>query len=103
MSSRTFSDVTIDMLDRIAARDDAAGMVFLIDDDGRTGTVSGSTPLGEVEAGFAFEAERAELAVTILRKPPFLPSTLLWSEFARAIERARAECGAATASNGPAT
>ncbi|GGJ22832.1 hypothetical protein GCM10011320_32560 [Neoroseomonas lacus] len=100
MSSRVFSDVSIDILDRIAARDDAAGFEFRIDDDHRSGTVAGTTPLGEVEASFDFVADRAELAVTILRKPPFLPTALLWSEFARAIERARAESEAGLAANG---
>lgn len=97
MLSQTFSDVTRDMLERIAARDDAAGFEFRIDDDRRAGTVTGTTPLGEIEAGFALDAERAELAVTILRKPSFLPVALLWSEFARAIGRARAESAQAEA------
>ncbi|HWT08250.1 MAG TPA: hypothetical protein VN329_03745 [Roseomonas sp.] len=97
MPSQTFSDVTIDMLERIAARDDAAGFEFCIDEDRRAGTAAGITPFGEVAARFALDAERAELAVTILRKPPFLPATLLWSEFSRAIDRARAESTAARA------
>jgi hypothetical protein len=100
MSSRTFSDVTIDILERIAARDDAAGLDFRIDDDRRAGTVAGSTPLGEVEARFEFAIECGDLAVTVLRKPPFLPTALLWSEFSRAIERARAESTASSATNG---
>lgn len=97
MPSQTFSDVTLDMLERIAARDDAARFEFRIDDDRRAGTAAGNTPLGEVEARFALDADRAELAVTILRKPPFLPASLLWSEFSRAIDRARAELAAARA------
>jgi len=100
MSSRTFSDVTIDILERIAARDDAAGLEFRIDADRRAGTVAGTTPLGEVEARFELAGECDELAVTILRKPPFLPTALLWSEFSRAIERARAESTAVPAPNG---
>lgn len=100
MPSQTFSDVTLDMLERIAARDDAAGFEFRIDDDRRAGTAAGSTPLGEVAARFALDADRAELAVTILRKPPFLPAALLWSEFSRAIDRARAESAAARAEAG---
>ena len=100
MSSRIFSDVTIDVLERTAARDDAAGFEFRLDDDRRSGTVAGTTPLGEVEARFDLTAERDELAVTILRKPPFLPTSLMWSEFSHAIERARAESAAAVAPNG---
>lgn len=101
MSSRTFSDVTIEILDRIAARDAAAGLTFHIADDRRSGSVAGPTPLGEVEARFELVPERGELAVTILRKPPFLPTSLLWSEFSRAIERARAESAADLAQTGP--
>ena len=97
MSRQTFSDVTIDILERIAARGDAAGFALLIDDDRRSGTLAGATPLGEVEARFDFAPEPAELVVTILRKPPFLPVTLMWAEFARAIERARTEAAAAMA------
>ena len=90
MSSQTFSDVTIDLLERIAARDDVAGFAFDIDPDRRTGTACGATPLGEVAIRFDLVPERAEMTVTILRKPSFVPTALLWSEFARAIERARA-------------
>ena len=45
MSRQTFSDVTIDILERIAARGDAAGFALLIDDDRRSGTLAGATPL----------------------------------------------------------
>lgn len=95
MSSQTFSDVTLDLLERIAARDDVAGAAIQIDANRRSGTAAGTTPLGEVELRFELAAERAELSVTILRKPPFLPAPLLWSEFSRVIERARAESAAA--------
>ena len=100
MSSQIFNDVTLDMLERIAARVDVAGVAFRIDEDQRSGTAAGNTPLGEVELRFDLAAERAELSVTILRKPPFLPAGMLWSEFSRAIERARAESVAAMARDG---
>lgn len=99
MSSRTFSDVTIDILERIAARGGAAGLEFRINDDRRSGSVAGTTPVGEVEARFELGAAGEELAVTILRKPPFLPTNMLWSEFTRAIVRARAEAAAAASPN----
>lgn len=91
MSSQTFSDVTIDLVERIAARDDVPGIAFAIDEDGRAGTARGATPLGEVEVRFDLIPETAEMIVTILRKPPFVPASLLWSEFSRAIDRARAD------------
>ena len=86
--------MTIDLLERIAARDDVAGFVFDIDDDRRAGTARGATPLGEVEIRFDLIPDSAEMIVTIRRKPPFLPASLLWSEFSRAIDRARAETDA---------
>lgn len=94
MSSQTFSDVTFDLLERIAARDDVAGFAFTFDDDRRAGTACGATPLGEVEIRFDLMPESAALSVTIVRKPSFLPASLLWSEFGRAIDRARAESDA---------
>lgn len=94
MSSQTFNDVTLEMLERIAARDDAAGVAFQIDEDGRSGTAAGTTPLGEVALRFDLAPERAELSVSILRKPAFLPAWVLWSEFSRVIDRARAEAAA---------
>ncbi len=94
MSSQTFSDVTFDLLERIAARDDVAGFAFAFDDDRRAGTACGATPLGEVDIRFDLVPESAEMTVTIMRKPSFLPASVLWSEFSRAIDRARAESGA---------
>ncbi|MEO3475484.1 hypothetical protein AAFN86_26770 [Roseomonas sp. CAU 1739] len=91
MSSQTFSDVTIDLLERIAARDDLGRFAFDFDEDRRAGTARGATPLGEVEVRFGLVPDSAELIVTVLRKPPFLPASLLWSEFSRAIARARTE------------
>jgi hypothetical protein len=91
MSSQTFPDVTLDMLERIARREDAAGFAMQIDEDRRAGTAGGSTPLGPVEVRFALAPDTAELSVTILRKPPFLPAAMLWAEFGRALEAARAQ------------
>lgn len=89
MSSQSFPDVTIALLERVAAQEDAARFAIAIDADGSGGTMLGATPLGEVEAHFTLLPDEAEMSVTILQKPAFLPASLLWSEFARALACAR--------------
>jgi hypothetical protein len=90
MSARhTFTGVTPDLLARLArARRGPIQLDF--NADGRTGTASGKLPLGLVEIGFSYASERSELTLTVLRKPMFVPTPILWAEFSLALREASA-------------
>jgi hypothetical protein len=98
-SSRTFSGVTLPILERMQAANDSPYTMGL-NADGRSGTVSGKSPLGDVVIGFDYAEAQAEVTLTILEKPRFVPVPLLWAEFTYALRSATQEFGSAMAENG---
>jgi hypothetical protein len=61
--------------------------------DGKSGTVSGKSPLGDVVISFDYAAAQAEVTLTVLEKPMFVPVPLLWAEFSYALRCAAQELG----------
>ena len=58
---------------------------FKLSADGKSGTVSGKLPRGDVVIGFDYTEAPAELTLTILEKPMFVPVPLLWADFSYAL------------------
>lgn len=87
-----FHDVTPALLERTIARiSGKAGLSLALDDDGRGGTATGPTPLGEVAVRFDYAPEATQLTLTVVRKPALVPVAMLWSQFAGALDAARTE------------
>ncbi len=85
--TRVFPGVTFALLSRM--REDDGGEYALAVDPGRVGgIVHKPTPLGEVIVRFEHDDRRAEMTVTILRKPALLPAAVLWAGVSHALRRA---------------
>ena len=84
--TQVFSGITIAGLSRLREEDSDDYDLDL--DPGRVGgTVNKSTPFGDVVVRFDHDSQRAEMTVTIVKKPALLPSALLWAGVSRALRR----------------
>jgi hypothetical protein len=84
---RTFSDVTVDALSRIKELGPAEyGVIFDLSDAPRSNATS-QTPFGECVIAFVHDIARAELTLTIVKKPWLIPASLLWSGFLETLGR----------------
>jgi hypothetical protein len=90
-STRTFSDVTAEILSRMKELGRAEYGIVYDSPEGPTGTATSRTPLGECVIEFAHDAAKAELTLTLVKKPWLLPEGLLWTGFAETLERCRKE------------
>ena len=90
-SSRTFSGVTVDILTRMKEFGRAQYNIVYDPAEGPVSTATSQTPLGECIIEFAHDAAKAELTLTLVKKPWLLPEGLLWNGFSETLERCRKE------------
>jgi hypothetical protein len=88
--SRSFSDVTPEILSRMKELGRAEHGIVYDPPDGPVGTATSQTPLGECVIEFAHDAATAELTLTLVKKPWLLPEGMLWSGFIATLDRCRA-------------
>ena len=86
-SSHTFFGVTPEVLKRLHASNESDYTLDLYA-NGASGTIVAKSGVGEVVVAFDYVAERAEVALTILNKPTFVPAPLVWAEFSLALRNA---------------
>jgi hypothetical protein len=86
-SSHTFSGVTPEVLKRLHASNES-NYTLDLNVNGASGTITAKSSVGEVVVAFDYVAERAEVALTILNKPTFVPAPLVWAEFSLALRNA---------------
>ena len=81
-----FSGITIEVLNRMR-EEDSADYVLKLDStpDRIGGTVRKPTPFGDVTVRFDHDSQRAEMTVTILKKPMLLPAAVLWAGLTHAL------------------
>ena len=85
-----FSGVTAEVLGRLRHEDDGA-YVLELDPDRVGGVLIRRSGLGEVAVRFDHDRERAEITVTIVKKPMLLPTAVLLAEMSLALRRASGE------------
>jgi hypothetical protein len=90
-STRTFSGVTPEILHRMKEFGRAEYNIVYDPPEGPVSTATSQTPLGECVVEFAHDPAKAELTLTLLKKPWLLPEGLLWSGFSETLERCRKE------------
>jgi hypothetical protein len=90
-SSRTFSGVTVEILTRMKEVGRAEYSIAYDPPEGPVSTATSQTPLGECVIEFAHDAAKAELTLTLVKKPWLLPEGLLWNGFSETLERCRNE------------
>jgi hypothetical protein len=90
-SSRTFSGVTVEILTRMKEFGRAQYNIVYDPPEGPLSTATSQTPLGECIIEFAHDAGKAELTLTLVKKPWLLPEGLLWNGFSETLERCRKE------------
>ena len=90
-SRRTFPGVTVDILTRMKEFGRAQYNIVYDPADGPVSTATSQTPLGECIIEFAHDAAKAELTLTLVKKPWLLPEGLLWNGFSETLERCRKE------------
>jgi hypothetical protein len=88
-TSRTFSGVTVEDLSRIKGLGRVEHGVVFDPPDGPCGNVTSQTPFGECVVAFVYVSARAELTLTIVKKPWLIPAGLLWSGFLETLGRCR--------------
>ena len=89
--TRTFSGVTPEILHRMKEFGRAEYNIVYDPPEGPVSTATSQTPLGECVVEFAHDPAKAELTLTLLKKPWLLPEGLLWSGFSETLERCRRE------------
>jgi hypothetical protein len=90
-SSRTFSGISTEIVTRMKAFGRSQYGIVFDPPEGPNSTATGQTPLGECVIAFAHDSTRAELTLTLVKKPWLLPETLLWNGFQSTLERCRNE------------
>ena len=90
-SSRTFSGVTDEILNRMKQLGRAQYGIIYEPPEGPVGAATSSTPLGECMIEFVHDSVKAELTLTLVKKPWLLPEGLLWRGFVETLERCREE------------
>ena len=90
-STRTFSGVTPEILHLMKEFGRAEYNIVYDPPEGPVSTATSQTPLGECVVEFAHDPAKAELTLTLLKKPWLLPEGLLWSGFSETLERCRKE------------
>ena len=90
-SRRTFSGVTVDILTRMKEFGRAQYNIVYDPAEGPVSTATSQTPLGECIIEFAHDAAKAELTLTLVKKPWLLPEGVLWNGFSETLERCRKE------------
>ena len=88
-NSRTFPGVTMETLSRIKGLGLTEYGVVYDPPDGPRSTASSQTPFGECVVEFVHDGARAELTLTIIKKPSLVPEGMLWGGFMATIERCR--------------
>ena len=88
-NSRTFSGVTAEILSRMKEIGRAEYGVVYDPPAGPISTATSRTSLGECVIALVHDAEKAELTLTLVKKPWLLPEVLLWNGFAETLERCR--------------
>jgi hypothetical protein len=90
-NTRTFSGVTVEILTRMKEFGRAEYGIVYDPPERPVSTATSQTPLGECVIEFAHDAEKAELTLTLVKKPWLLPEGLLWNGFSETLERCRKE------------
>ncbi len=88
-NSRIFSGVTAEALSRIQGLGRAEYGVVFDPPDGPCGNATSQTPFGECVIAFMYVSARAELTLTIVKKPWLIPASMLWSGFLETLGRCR--------------
>ena len=87
--SRTFSGVTDEILDRMKALGRAEYDIVYDPPEGPVSTATSQTPLGECVIEFVHDPAKAELTLTLVKKPWLLPESVLWNGFSETLDRCR--------------
>jgi len=95
-STRIFSDVTIEILGRMKAFGRVEYGIVYDPAEGPVSTATSRTPLGECVVEFAHDAAKAELTLTLVKKPWLLPESLLWNGFSETLDRCRKDPASST-------
>jgi hypothetical protein len=88
-NSRTFSEVTEETLSRLKTLGRTQYNVVFGSPDGPRSSAISQTPFGECVVEFEYDMARAELTLTLVKKPWLIPESLLWSSFLATLERCR--------------
>jgi hypothetical protein len=90
-TTRTFSGVTSEVVSRMKELARANYSIVFDPPDGPTSIATSQTPLGECVIEFVHDPAKAELTLTLVKKPWLLPESMLWSGFTETLDRCRGE------------
>ena len=90
-TTRTFSGVTAEVVSRMKEFARANYNIVFDPPDGSTSIATSQTPLGECVIEFVHDPVKAELTLTLVKKPWLLPESMLWNGFTETFERCRNE------------
>jgi hypothetical protein len=90
-NTRTFSYVTAEVVNRMKEFARAKYNIVFDPPDGSTSIATSQTPLGECVIEFVHDSARAELTLTLVKKPWLLPESMLWNGFTETLDHCRKE------------
>ncbi len=88
-TTRTFPGISAEIVGRMKEYGRSQYGIVFDPPEGPKSTATSQTPLGECVVEFAYDSERAELALTLVKKPWLLPESLLWNSFQTTLEACR--------------
>jgi hypothetical protein len=86
---RTFTGISIEIVGRMKEYGRSQYGIVFDPPEGPNSTATSQTPFGECVIEFAHDIERAELTLTLVKKPWLLPEGLLWNGFLETLARCR--------------
>jgi len=90
-NTRTFSGVTADVVSRMKEFARAKYDIVFNPPDGSTSVATSQTPLGECVIEFTHDAAKAQLTLTLVKKPWLLPESMLWNGFTETLDQCRTQ------------
>jgi hypothetical protein len=90
-NTRTFSYVTAEVVNRMKEFARAKYNIVFDPPDDSTSIATSQTPLGECVIEFVHDSARAELTLTLVKKPWLLPESMLWNGFTETLDHCRKE------------
>jgi hypothetical protein len=90
-TTRSFSGISAETVARMKEFGRAQYGIVFDPPDGPNSIATSQTPFGECVIAFAYDRERAELTLNLVKKPWLLPESVLWNGFLSTLERCRSE------------
>jgi hypothetical protein len=95
--THVFPGVTLDALKSLQGQGGGKSYSLKLDPDGVGGLFTMRAGISDVVVRFSYNIERAELTLTIMKKPILLPAAMIWAGTSQVLRLAADQASASTA------